>query len=473
VRRDNKIKKLVKLLKDNILLVLWSIFIFLFSIIFIFLVPPFQKPDENAQFFRAAALQQGYLVCEKKEDVNQFLVPEKFFLFVEGAGTRRVAFNYNEKFQVNRLREINDSVKNRNQLVEWSGFCSLPFFAYIPFLASITFGEITGSLLVSFYLSRVIAFIFFVVCIIYSYSIIKNSKLRWVVLAYSLLPMVLHQASAVGYDYLQLALAPILFSLIVRMSLQKEVKLKEILKFLFFMVVFLIAKPGYYFVSLIFLLIPSQKISESKKKYLFTTFIYFLISFSCGILTAFFFRDVGLFDGSNGINPLIQIKTLLDLEFTYHLIRNTLNAYFDFYVRGFWGRFGWLDYDLPTYLYPLISFSCMVLVFYLQKDKIFKDYARIAIVSFGTIVTSIAFLFLTVYLTWNPVGNSHIVGIQGRYFLVLIPIIFLFLGSIVRGFVTNKKFRYILSILILSLILLELFLVVSDRYYALSVYKII
>ncbi len=447
------------------MLVTWGFFILAFGVIFIFLVPPFQKADESTHFLRAAALHQGFFYCESKEGSNQFLVPEKYFLFIEHLDRDRIAAHYDEKFQPNKLKQVSESFRDRNNLSEWKGFCSLPFFAYILFCGSIILGEITGSLLVSFYLSRILAFIFFLGCVIYSYSVIKDSKLRLVVLSYSLLPMVVHQASSIGYDYLQLAIAPILFSLIVRMHTQDKVKMKSIVAFLIFMIIFLIAKPGYYFISFIFFLVPYKKISSSIPKYLVITFFYLSLCFLLGILVTLFYRNVGLFSGGNGINPLSQLKTLINYKFTFHLIRNTFNDYWDSYIRGFWGRFGWLDYGFSAYIYPLLSVSSMMTIYYTQKDKFFNDYIRIAIVSLITIVTTIGFIFLTTYLSWNQVGSSHIDGIQGRYFLVLVPTMCLFLGSIVRGFMTNKKFRYIFLWIILSLILIELILVVSNRYY--------
>jgi uncharacterized membrane protein len=42
----------------------------------------------------------------------------------------------------------------------------------------------------------------------------------------------------------------------------------------------------------------------------------------------------------------------------------------------------------------------------------------------------IELIFLVEYMTWTPVGATHIDGVQGRYFVPLLPLLTLLLGRI-------------------------------------------
>ena len=261
--------------KDSLKIIIFS-FIFLFGLIWTFLVPPFQKADESTHYFRAVSVSRGEMTCSMGDVNNALEIPEKYFEFVENTGLGRMAYSYEEKTSINDILNASREVDYNNKDIQaWGGFCSLSIIPYLLFAIPILIGNFADSFLLGFFLCRLLPFVFFFFSIIWSFRKIQYSRLRWVVILYALTPMVLHQASAIGYDYLNLSLIPILFALNMDFLVKKNIAISDILIFCSLLLIFILAKPGYYFVSLIYFLIPWRRITRDKLKYLI--FSYSLI----------------------------------------------------------------------------------------------------------------------------------------------------------------------------------------------------
>ena len=452
-------------IKKNIFLLSWISILCVFGLIFIFLVPPFQKPDENTHYFRAAALYNKEFTCQTSDSKDDFAIEKKYILFPEFLDTTRIAFKYDEKFNKNLIQAAEERVKDSNSVESFQGFCGLPFWGYIPYILTFFIGNTSGSLILGFYISRLLSFLFFLFCIVWSYKKLKKSKLRYFVVFYSLIPMVLHQVSAIGYDYLQLALAPVLFAYVFDFFTSSNVKKKDLILFFLVSVIFTIVKAGYYFLPFMFFLIPYRKISSSFKKYAFVSVTFIVAVFIVGLFTALFFRSVGSSAShSSDVNPFLQLKNIMNITFLFKVLINTFKTHSLGIFKSFWGMFGWLDYSFPSYIYALLSSSMFLISFYVQKDKIFDSWFKLFYQSLLVLLLSVSFLLVSTYLLWSPVGANIINGIQGRYFLVLVPLGLVCLSSFLRGFLLSKKLRIGVVLVILSVLLFQTVRIILLRY---------
>lgn len=450
--------------KNKTVFIFWIILLFIFGLVFIFFVPPFQKPDEVAHYYRVASLAQGEFTCSTSGDSSGFSLKEKYFLLPQVYDTNRIAFNYEEKFDKDLLRNFDKSLNEQNENVEFTGFCSLPFIPYIPFTISFWLSELFNYIPISFYLSRIVAFTIFIVCVLLAFNNLKESKLKWVIVLYSLIPMVLHQASAVGYDYMQLALAPLIFSYVFRFLSEEKIKKKDMVLFFISSLLFVFVKAGYYFLPLIYFLIPYKKICKSKKKYLLITVGFLLSICAVALFMTLFFKSVNIFSQTDDVNAIEQLKNLFDIRFTLNLVKTTISTHMASYIKGFIGAFGWLDYTLSSYAYLLVFFIVFLLANYIQQEIIFNNYLKLFLSSSLILVGGIVFLFVSLYLTWNEVGATIISDVQGRYFLVYFPIMLIWLSSLIRGFNSNKIFRFSILSLALLLLLFDMVIVIFERY---------
>lgn len=440
--------------------------ILLLGLVFTFAIPPFQKPDENVHFLRAVALSDGQFFCSSDENGNgRFLIHQKYFDYITDVGTHRIAFNYNEKFFLNDIVKAEEKKSDVKDIGDFGSFCSLPFVAYILSAIAVLIGGLFNSITASFYLSRFINFLVLFFSLVWSYRKIKESNLRWLLIAYTLIPMVTHQATAVGYDALQLATIPIIFAITVSSVNKNKLDWKEVTLYVVSMAILLVAKPGYYFMSLLYFLIPADKFTRNKKEYIIYTILFFVICIIASVFTMVFLKSSGVLGGNGNIDPVRQFQGLLDPLFFIVLVKNTIEGGLQFYLQSFIGYFGWLDYSLTYPVYFIYILSWFAILFKI-KDNIFfnKLYLRTAILGLAIFLT-IGFIFGSIYLTWNPVGAYGISGVQGRYFLVLFPFLILFGAGLIRTLECSKVIRIISILILVIYLIIQLSYAIYKRYY--------
>jgi len=436
--------------------------ILLFGLIWTFLVPPFQKADESTHYFRAASVSRGELTCSMGDVEEAFEIRERHFQFAEATDLNRIAFKYQEKADVQKILKADRNVDDDNpNTILWDYGCNLSFIPYLIFALPLLIGGLFDSLLLGFFLSRLVAFLLFFIAIIWSFRKTRNSKFKWVIVFYALTPMILHQASAIGYDYLTLAIIPIIFALSIDFMLKEKISNKEIFLYCILLILLSLAKPGYYFLSLVYFLIPSKKISENKYKYLLFTIIFFATYIIVNILMQnLFFSSLSELNNTD-----LVIEKIKEPGVLFDLINNTIKLRLDFYVESFIGRFGWLDYSFsPLFKYLYIGLF-YYLAYYIASEKIFKKYLKIIILLSTMLLLSFGIIFGGFYLVNFRGDNSQVVGVQGRYFLVFFPFIFLLMGAIIRAFKESKVFRIIVIGALFLYMLYQLCFSIYSRYY--------
>lgn len=437
--------------------------IFILGIIFTFIIPPFQKPDESTHFLRAVALADGQFICTTNKDGElSFLIEEKYLSYMDTVGLNRIATKYNEKFHPDILFSSEIS-NNNNSQIEWTNFCNLPSFSYIVQAIAILIGNIFNSITVSFYLGRFLCFLIFFICLIWSYRKISFSRWKWVIIAYGLIPMVTHQVSSFGYDWLHLTMIPIIFSLNIYIEEKDIVTKKNIISYIVSMLIFLLAKQGYYTFALLFFLIPMKKITRSKTKYTFLSLIYIILC----ILIVILYLKIGN-TGDNIIDSTISNK-LDNIKNPYYLfivIKNTLQTNLDFYISSFFGYFGWLDYNLPNIISTIYMIIFVLLGTKLSNTKLIKglNWKDISLISVSLLLSA-GMIWGSMYLYWTKLGSIVIDGVQGRYLLSFTPYLLIIIAWITKQFRKRKLCKILIISIILLFILTEILYAIYKRYY--------
>ena len=172
--------------KDRGWEIFWGVYVVILGLIFVFLVPPFQKPDEIVHWYYALALANKDSLAEKR----LVDLPKRF-------KADKIAFHHEIRFSIDQLtyREAN------REWIDFSQYRSrlINPFSYLPAIIGIWIGDYFETPIVSFWLARLIGLIFFLMAVIWSIRV-AGRTFRDLILMYAFLPMVLHQASSVSYD---------------------------------------------------------------------------------------------------------------------------------------------------------------------------------------------------------------------------------------------------------------------------------
>ena len=100
-------------------------------------------------------------------------------------------------------------------------------------------------------------------------------------------------------------------------------------------------------------------------------------------------------------------------------------------------------YPMPMF-FPLISFSALMIAAISARTELIKQKTAFLAMS-GVALLGIVGVFTTLYLTYTPVGQWYIDGVQGRYLLPLLPFALLGIAILLPiKPVLNKRFESLL-----------------------------
>lgn len=408
-----------------------SIFLFLgmiFGTAILLITPPFQVPDEAVHFYRAINISQGELAAEVQNGTAGGVIPEN--AFQTGAQLAiYLAFN----------------PQNKQSFEKLSFFLNLPpepakkrfvknhsIYTPVPYLAQ-AFGVGIGKVLYlpwlrTMYIARFTTLIFWLLCTYIAIKIIPVSK--WLLVLLALSPMSLFQAASLSADSPTNALSFLFISLLLRNSVENELDNRKLIATLILGILISSCKPIYIFLVFLFFLTPINR--TNIKKYGATFTLSLLSSAGLIMLWMYLIKDVyTAFHSWRELPPeqvvssSEQIKFILSHPLQYlGVMLNTTRMHGTEILESFIGKLGWIDTPLPRWL--LFSHSGMLLFYALtdsNKEIILSCWQKVVLsfVFFGSVVLT----YTSIYITWTPVGNPTVQGLQGRYFIPIGILFFL------------------------------------------------
>jgi len=429
-------------------------------LIFTFLVPPFQKPDERTHFEQSLIISKGYLSCTKKSN-NTIPIEKKYIDFIKtpyldllthGRGKLPVSIFLDDLF----------SNKQDNNKINFNidHLCSFPIVSYLPQAFALTVASISKlNPIMSLYFGRLFMGILGYFWFLYLYKrISKNYKL--ILLFTFALPMTLHQISSFSYDTVHIMFGLTFFVLIVSFPRKRESSQKlHYFKLFLILLLFLASKKiGYETFFLFLFLIPFEIKPMIISSLIFIPF-YFLSKLN------------GSFDLQNSltnqiINPISQLNFLFSNPINIiKVVTITTIHRFSFYLQSLIGIFGWLEYGLDPLSYLLYGLFFIYLLTdsnFMKKQILLKNKI---IFLFFTLIISYIFIVLLAYVFNTVPGTLTAHGVQGRYFISFLPFIILFFIQ----FKNKIRLKLQINIFFYYLIILYLagatFYSVFNRYY--------
>lgn len=277
-----------------------------------------------------------------------------------------------------------------------------------------------------FYTGRLFNLVFYLLCVYL--AIKKIPQFRLPLFTIALFPMSMHQAASYSYDAFVIGLSFLLIALIVKKIIDEDIFSRIDLIEIILVVAFLVpAKVIYVAIAGLMFLIPKERFDGNTK--LKIGYISIVILFGIAIFVLFAMSQVtGIVTTSSGdmaeeskmyslqyiiCNPFdtikIYVKTASVMGITYfkQMIGATLAGLNLNIAKIYWMAFAGIFFvaslqdDIHNYVFSL-------------KGKLW-----IALIFLG-----IAFLImLALLIDWTPIGSNCIQGVQGRYFLPIIPLL--------------------------------------------------
>lgn len=403
--------------------------------------PPFAKPDEDLHFLKAIAVSRGNFICKIKNGTPVNSIPKNYFEYVKSNNLRR-----------DRLAQEPTYIDNEH--VNEISSCVLPFMFYvIPGALISVLHAISVPIHIIFFSGRIANFIF--ACLIFYFSLQKlPNKLKLISIFVFMFPMTLFQLSSYSKDVYHLAFGLFLFNESLKFVLfQRENKVRIII-FTVVLFLFILSRPQYFPFILLTLLIPFKK-KQVLATHLKKTLLLLLLLVQSLLLVLWYsfsnqvylspHNQIISLTYANQINPQQQLANLLHQPWIIPIAM--VETFFDrvgFYLISMIGVFGWVDVLLPDYIYLgysllMIAMICYITTLFSDDKKLQKKFTPFVIaVYFGVMFLSSLGIFSAMYLYASPVGSHVVYGVQGRYFLMILPLAFL-----VTGYLCNKIWHFI------------------------------
>jgi len=439
-----------------------NFYIIVTALIFSFYIPPFQKPDSWVHFGKTVAITNLNFGCENKKiyvDNRLHEVYDNYYL-------KSAPFRYEKKIPNSFFREVFKNKNDNQKKFLINEGCYLNSFSYIYYafvLKLVSFFPLTGWYII--FLSRFLIFLgifIFINIILNKYS---NLFSKTVILFLLSLPMVVHQLTSFSYDAVLIMFVFLLFIYIIYLR-DTKIDIKKLI-FLFFLYLgIVLSKSGYEFLILTFFIIPVKNLIYKKSNLLIYSLTFLIILISTLLIRFNFFNSI-IIKNINDEASLVYVNSYLITHYPSHflkIINNTYEQLFRFYIENIIGIFGWLDYGLEyiVYLIFILIFSFIIGFFYKSVNKYKKIFNLSLIQIFFLLVLILGtfIYYITIfYITYSEIAGEISRGIQGRYFIPLIPWVLYLLIVLIY------KYKIILTLFIIFILLNSFVKSIYYRYY--------
>ena len=405
----------------------------IFGLAMIVCMPIFMAPDESAHFYRAYEISEGHFVSQTvgkntgdKMPIQLNKVVNDFSVGVRSGAHPPLAYpEYYTK-------------KISNQPEVFTDFRSSALYSpvsYIPQSIGVGLGRLVyPSVGVMVTLGRIVNLSAYILLIYVAIRIAKQGK--WVYAAVGLFPVAIQQAASLSSDVMTIGVIFVYIALLHRVFLQKE-KLQrwQLILFALLAVALALTKQTNIVLFLPLLFLPNRVFTSIKQriKIIGAICIFALVAL-VGWYMILKLRNYNLqTSGQAGVNQSLQTSYLLHHPLSY--INTILHTYIyegkhglitpDFLITSMYGVFSWISYKLPLSFTLLGYVTLFFALFHRSQGEISNDkqIGKLSLLQIATFLASIVAIASALYLTWTPVASPQVWGLQGRYFIPLIPLL--------------------------------------------------
>jgi uncharacterized membrane protein len=423
-----------------------AFFFLLFSLAFgsaiSIVVPPLRGPDEIAHFLRIYSYAQGGLL--PVTEING-----RKGIFIESELHGRLSFfkNAGERFGQNRgqglrhddiMKEYPQPRGRVEQGEEATKF--LPFagtegyspVAYAPYILAAAIGHLLNldfpNMLL---LMRLLGLITFTA--VAAYAITLTPTLKWAFVLIAMLPVSIYNRSVLSADGAALAYALVVTALCFS-AVRRHGRIWE--RSLWMTLCALSKQPQIVFILLELMVCPITKLRRRWSGLALIVVPSVILSPVWIIAVS---ADIAVWRLSQAetypreyFDPLWKFAYMWD-----HPLHFPLAAWTSMTVWGdrLWpeliGILGWQDVWLPGWVYCVLTI--LLLVVPLQQLNLDRtERARVAVITGLGVVAYIVTVYLIFFLTYTPITVDHVRGVQGRYFVIALPMAAIFFASVIN-----------------------------------------
>lgn len=386
----------------------WLVAALILGLVYAAITPPGRVPDEAGHFWHSNGIARGHFAPEHRRTPDFVMLPVgmKTFFWVLGTEQEKVTWK-----QIRLARTVPHEpyslVATPTYPTHYTPAAYLP-----PALAAVIARMLGLYPFTEFYLGRVINLV--AALALFFVAMRVAPRHANVFLAVALLPMALFEMASWSPDAWTLGLG-VLFT--AYMLEPPEPTPRAMAAVAVTALLLSLSKPAYFLIALLALFRPTPR----------RIAVAAIAATAIGIPLAMSYAGYAWYNAWTGypIDPGEQLRCILaaPLRFAGVVVRD-LGGHGRRYVAEMIGRLGWINVYLPAWITAIEAVLLAAVGLTAAPALDGKRRATAVVIVLGTVIGIVT----SQYLTWTVICSEHIDGVQGRYFLPLLPVALLLLA---------------------------------------------
>lgn len=407
---------------------------FILGILYMVILPPFSSPDEPIHFGTAYKI-SNLMLSKPLSGENGIVSMRESDANVEYETIPTVeTYQYTLNHMMERNKDSATAEWKHGDLGINNKILHLPSAIGISVARVLHLGSVP-----LIYLGRVTNLLFYIAIVYFAIKITPIGKTFFV--AFSLSPMMLELISSYSYDCVidGLACLSIAFLLHCIYKIEK-MQMKHVVMLVLLAALFAPCKVVYCLIFVLVIFIPKEKF-DKKWKY------YGLVGLTaCVMFLSIAYVNLDSVLALGGINTATEeVATGTEAETVpskysvawciqhpLQLCRvylNTILIYGKYYFTTmFGGLLGWLEIHVSNLIVYLVAFFTFLTLF-LENVTTQQIKVKHRIVSVGIMLAVFMLVLLSMFFACSPYGEYVALGVQGRYFLTIFPLLLITVGN--------------------------------------------
>ena len=391
------------------------------------IVPPLRAPDENAHLLRAYGISQGDIIPAQSDEQGRrgIFLPSRLhadFSFFENAreDTKQEPMSYRRVFS--QYAAAQPQASGGPMFTPYGGSEAYSPVPYIPYVLAAGSADITGiSWLTMLYLMRLSGLVLWSAII--AFAIARTPVLPWCFFAVAMLPSSLYTRSVVSADGAVLATSLMALALCFRAAL--GMTSSPSWRAIWFVLTALTKPSQVAFLALEGMARPLRQLARHWPWALAVTAPALALCIAWVLVTGGDIAAWRLYDDPQARQQFEvgwKLRFMMSHPLHFPAVALTSLDYSAELWRQLIGVLGWLDTRLHAVAYALLS-GLLVLASLDRLETSGEPRWRIGSTAMITAAGYVLLVFLLFFLTSTTVDADRIHGLQGRYFVVLIPLL--------------------------------------------------
>ena len=396
-------------------------------IFFLVTMPTFKNHDEYYHWLKAYEVSQGTLMTPQEDGVQGSMMPEGVSKVFPTDWTT-LDYQTMKKLLGVKLNEDNKGILNPETATVYS------FVQYIPQATGIALARlVTDNVYLITYGGRIVNMIFALLVLYFAIKLMPFGKKLLLIPA--MIPIAIEGFTSLSPDAMTISVAFFYIAYILHLAFgdKEQLGIKEKAILLISSIVIALCKIVYIPLVGLILIIPKEKFKNQGNK---NKILNFCVIAGIAVIINLIWLAISSRYLSTFREGDSKIQVLLALQNPILYIQNVLYTFnlngSNYLLSLFGADLGWGEL---IKLYSIVPYAFLgIYLFTAITDNELKDkFKRYQIVWISLVVLAIVgLIFTSLYVQWTTVGQTSIAGIQGRYFLPILPLVMLLLGSVVK-----------------------------------------